>query len=84
MRALLRLYGAGLRAHGLHLAPQLAALGEQRVQMVLDCQFLFALVWSVGGSLATETDALRFDTFLRARLQARLYLSPILKLKGPY
>ncbi len=51
---------------------------EQRVTLHLESLFLFALVWSVGGSCADNAARHAFDDFVRAAVGEQLpdYVSP--------
>ncbi|GIL57271.1 hypothetical protein Vafri_12526 [Volvox africanus] len=55
-----------------------AKLSESNVTLHLEALFLFALVWSVGGSGADNTARQHFDTFIRAAVAEKLlsYTSP--------
>jgi dynein heavy chain len=54
-----------------------AALPEATAVLHTEALFLFALVWSVGGSVADVKSRRVFDKFLRAAISCRLHGAPL-------
>jgi dynein heavy chain, axonemal len=57
-----------------------AALPEATALLHTEALFLFALVWSIGGSVADVKSRVTFDKFLRAATSCRLHGTPLLTL----
>ena len=50
-----------------------ASLEPSKVLQHMECTFVFAAVWSLGGTVATNKDRVAFQTFFRAALNCNLH-----------